>query len=118
MIETASIPNLVVERKSSGILLAKLSGNWRGQRGLPGVAAIRQALGEDPPVKSFEFDTAGLTGWDSRFVAFIAKCAESCHEREIEFSGQGLPDGVRRLLRLSHAAPKKLDAHAATANPS
>src|SRR5438876_1212998 len=71
MTETASIPNLAVERKSSGILLATLSGNWRGQRELPGLEVIRQALGEGPPVKSLEFDTAELVGWDSRFVAMI-----------------------------------------------
>src|SRR5438876_724331 len=118
MTETASIPNLAVERKSSGILLAKLSGNWRGQRELPGLEVIRQALGEGPPVKSLEFDTAELVGWDSRFVAFIGKCGELCHDRSIEFKDEGLPEGVRRLLRLSHAVPGKLDTRGAAAKPS
>ncbi len=118
MIETASIAHLVVERKSSGILVARLSGNWRGQRGLPDVAVIREALGEEPPVKSLGFDTAGLAGWDSRFVAFVGRCAELCHDRGIEFQGEGLPEGVRRLLRLSHAVPGKLDTRGAAAKPS
>ena len=118
MTETASIPNLVVERKSSGSLLAKLSGNWRGQGGLPGLEAVRQALAEGSSVKSLEFDVAALTGWDSRLVALISKCAELCHDRDMVFSGEGLPEGVRRLLRLSHAVSGKLDAHGAAAKPS
>jgi phospholipid/cholesterol/gamma-HCH transport system permease protein len=112
------VSNLVMERKSADLLLAQVSGNWRGQRGLPGVEIIRQALDESPPLKSLEFDTAGLTGWDSRFVAFIRNCAELCHDRGLEFRGDGLPEGVRRLLRLSRTVRGKLDAHHCRARSS
>src|SRR6266571_4833607 len=117
VIETAS-PNLVVEPKSSGILLAKLSGNWRAHRGLPTAGVIRQALSEETAATSLEFDVTALTGWDSRFVALIGKSAELCHERGTEFRDGGLPAGVRRLLRLSHAAPGKVDKQCPEAKSS
>jgi phospholipid/cholesterol/gamma-HCH transport system permease protein len=69
-------------------------------------------------VKSLEFDTAGLTGWDSRFVAFISQCADMVRGRDIEVQCDGLPEGVRRLLRLAHAVPDKADAHRAVVKAS
>ena len=118
MTTTACIPNLVVERASPGVLLARVSGNWRERATLPGVEPVRQVLREEPSVKSLEFDTAGLTGWDSRFVAFISQCADMVRGRDIEVQCDGLPEGVRRLLRLAHAVPDKADAHRAVVKAS
>ena len=111
MTETTSTPNLVIERTSPEVLLVRLSGNWRVRATGQGVEVIRQALNENLSVKSLAFDTAGLSGWDSRFVAFVSQCAEVGHERHLEVRGEGLPEGVRRLLRLAQAMPEKMDAH-------
>src|SRR5262249_5022570 len=51
-----------------------------------------------------------LTGWDSRFVAFINKCIAFCRDRNLDLRTDGLPQGVRRLLRLANAVPEKKDA--------
>src|SRR5208283_1260199 len=110
MTATASIPNLVVERPSPGVLLARVSGNWREGPTLPS-EVVRETLSKEPSVKSVEFDTAGLIGWDSRFVAFISQCAGMVRGRDIQLRYDGLPDGVRRLLRLAHAVPEKTDTH-------
>src|SRR4030095_13574575 len=64
-----------------------------------------------PGAKSLSFESANLSGWDSRFVAFIRSCSELCRSRQIEFRDGGLPEGVRRLLRLVEAVPEKKDAH-------
>jgi phospholipid/cholesterol/gamma-HCH transport system permease protein len=105
----ASLPNLVVERKSPGMLVARLSGNWREHCGLPTVEIVRQALSEDTAANSFEFDVTAMTAWDSRLVALVCKTAQLCHDRGMQFKDGGLPEGVRRLLRLSCAAPGKVD---------
>lgn len=118
MTETTSIPNLRVERPSSGVLLARVSGDWRERSTLPGPEVIRQALGQNPSVEILEFDTVGLNGWDSRFVAFISKCAEMARRGSIEMRDNGLPEGVRRLLRLAHAVPEKSDTHRTVAKAS
>src|SRR5208282_1012896 len=110
MTATASIPNLVVERPSPGVLLARVSGNWREGPTLPS-EVVRETLSKEPSVKSVEFDTAGLIGWDSRFVAFISQCAGMVRGRDIQLRYDGLPEGVRRLLRLAQAVPEKTDTH-------
>jgi phospholipid/cholesterol/gamma-HCH transport system permease protein len=75
------------------------------------VEVIRQSLSEDPLVKSLAFDTAGLTGWDSRFVAFVGQCTEIACGRDIQVRCEGLPEGVHRLLHLANLLPEKTDAH-------
>jgi phospholipid/cholesterol/gamma-HCH transport system permease protein len=107
--DALSIPNLVVERAAPGVLRLTVSGNWRGKSRLPGVEVIKQSLSKNNE-RVLEFDVAGLTGWDSRFVAFIHKCAALCRERNLQFGSDGLPEGVRRLLRLASAVPERTDA--------
>lgn len=118
MPEVASISNLMTERRSPDVLLVRVSGDWRQPTTQPSLESIQQALRDKPEVKSMEFDTAGLSGWDSRFVAFISKCAEIARRGEIEMRDNGLPEGVRRLLRLAHAVPEKMDTHGAATKAS
>jgi phospholipid/cholesterol/gamma-HCH transport system permease protein len=110
VIETASKPSLVVERTAPGALRVFLSGNWRVPSGLPGVEIIKQSLNESSAESSLEFDSTGLAGWDSRFVAFVNRCVALCRDRHWNFRSHGLPEGVRRLLQLANAVPEKKDA--------
>jgi phospholipid/cholesterol/gamma-HCH transport system permease protein len=107
--EPAAAPELAVEKKSSEVLLVKLSGNWRTASKLPDLEVVRQAMETGGP-KTIEFDTSGLKAWGSGLVAFISKCRELCDERQIEFQDAGLPEGVNGLLRLANAVPEKKDA--------
>jgi phospholipid/cholesterol/gamma-HCH transport system permease protein len=118
VIETAPNPNLLVERASPGVLRVRLSGNWRAKSTLPSVEIIRGSLSEGPAVSSLEFNVAQLTGWDSRFVAFIRNCGELCRTRNVEFRDGGFPEGVRRLLRLAQTVPERKDVRRATAKAS
>ena len=68
-------------------------------------------------MRSLEFDATNLTGWDSRFVAFIGRCARLCRDGGVEFRSEGLPEGVRRLLRLANAVPEKRDARVLASEP-
>src|SRR5262245_36574776 len=105
---SSSSPDLVVEPAESGVLLVHLSGNW-SEPAVPDSEVIRKTLREDPSVKALAFDTAGVSGWDSRFVALIGKCVRVGRERGIEVRCAGLPEGVRRLLRLANLLPEKKD---------
>ena len=111
MTATASLPTLVVERPKPGVLLVRLAGNWRARPAAPRLDEVRKALREDLSLKALEFDTAGLSGWDSRFVALVGKCTEICCGRNLEVRCGGLPEGVARLLRLAHLLPGRTDAH-------
>jgi phospholipid/cholesterol/gamma-HCH transport system permease protein len=103
--------DLVAERKEPDVLLAHFSGNWRQMSTPPDLEAFRQALIKDPPLRALEFDTTGLTGWDSRFVAFLGQCVEMASGRHIDVECAGVPEGVRRLLRLADVLPGKPDVH-------
>ncbi len=109
MSETAFSATLLAEPQAPGILVARLSGDWRQSSNLPGAGEIERALSEQPAVKCMEFDTASLTAWDSRFVAFVTKCAELCRQAGKEFRTEGLPKSVRGLLRLAREAPSQAD---------
>ena len=117
MTETASNPNLEVERTSPEVLRVSFSGNWRAPRRLPSVEIITQSLSQSTAERFLEFSVIGLTGWDSRFVAFINRCVALCRDRNMTFRGEGLPDGVRRLLRLANAVPEKKDARSSLPEP-
>ena len=109
MTEMTSNTNLIVEQKPPGVLLVRLSGNCREQNESPSLKVVREALEQTPGVTSLMFESASVTGWDSRSVAFIRNCAELCRARNVEFRDNGLPEGVRRLLRLSQAVPERKD---------
>jgi phospholipid/cholesterol/gamma-HCH transport system permease protein len=110
MLETNSPPQLTVHKQPTAVLVAKFSGNWRTQLALPGIEVIGQALAGDGEVKFLEFDSTALGDWGSRFVAFISKCYDLCKERQLEIRAEGLPEGVRALIRLANSVPESKDA--------
>ena len=110
MTATPSSASLVVDQESPGVLRVRLSGNGRELGIRASEMLVDEALSA-PGAKSLSFESANLSGWDSRFVAFIRGCSELCRSRQIEFRDGGLPEGVRRLLRLAEAVPEKKDAH-------
>jgi len=99
----------LVELRVPDALLIRISGKYHGQNQLQNATAIIAALERYPEVRSLSFDSTGLIGWDSRFVAFIRNCAELCQTRNIEIHDDGLPAGVRRLLRLALKVPERKD---------
>ena len=110
MSATVSSPSLLVERPSPDTLLIKLSGDIRGQSELLSIGVVRDVLDATTRARLLSFESAGVSALDSRFVAFIRKCDALCRTRNIELRDEGLPEGVRRLLRLAQAVPERTDA--------
>ncbi len=113
----ASSFNLVIEERASDALLVKLSGDSREQSEPLGIEVVREALDHAKGTKVLSFESAGVIGWDSRFVAFIRNCLELSRTRNVEFREEGLPEGVRRLLRLAQAVPERTDARQQSVKP-
>jgi phospholipid/cholesterol/gamma-HCH transport system permease protein len=90
--------------------LIKLSGDIRRQSELLSIGVVRDVLDPTTGARLLLFESAGVSAWDSRFVAFIRKCDELCRTRNVELRDEGLPEGVRRLLRLAKAVPERTDA--------
>src|SRR5258706_6973765 len=109
--------NLVVEEQAPDGLRVKLSGDCREQREPLGIGVVREALDQGKGIRVLSFESAGVIGWDSRFVAFIRKCAELCRTRNVAFRDEGLPEGARPLLRLAQAVPERTDARHGSVQP-
>jgi len=106
--------SLVVKTQAPATLLIKLTGNAGGDNNPLGIGVVRDALDQVTGIRLVSFESTGVTVWDSRFVAFIRKCAELCRKRNVELQDDGLPEGVRRLLRLAQAVPERTDARPKT----
>ena len=116
---TGSTPQLAARWKAPDTLLLTLVGDWRTDGVLPGIETIREELTKpETKGKKVEFDTAGMTGWGSRFVMLVAKSRELCQKTGATFVTDSLPDGVRRLIKLSEAVPEKKDVQRETTKPS
>jgi phospholipid/cholesterol/gamma-HCH transport system permease protein len=89
--------------------IVSLEGDWLVRHGLPDVEAVEKEL-KDGQAKALEFETAKLGRWDSGLVAFLVSCADLCNQLQIELKSDTLPEGVRKLIRLSQAVPEKEDA--------
>jgi phospholipid/cholesterol/gamma-HCH transport system permease protein len=97
---------LSMDRRSDGALVVHLAGPWLLQQTRPAPEELESAL--DPAqVGRVAFDAAGLAGWDSALVAFLARVLRTCRERGIDAERGGLPEGVRRLLALAEAVPER-----------
>ena len=116
---TGSGPNLKWQWKSSDTLVVTLTGDWRTDGSLPGLESVANELTKpDSKGKKLEFDTTGLTGWGSRFVTLAARSRELCRLHGVELVAESLPEGVRRLIRMSEAVPEKKDARREAAKQS
>jgi phospholipid/cholesterol/gamma-HCH transport system permease protein len=107
MTGTASSADLQVEQSSADVLLITTTGDWRDHLPSRGVEKVKQALADSPSIKAIAFDTSELSGWDTRFVAFVGECASLASKNHIELHDDGLPDGVRRLLHLAESVPER-----------
>ena len=109
--------HVVVEEPGPNVLRVKLSGDSRDQSAPLGLGIVREALDQMKGARALSFESAAVIGWDSRFVAFAQKCAELCRTRNVEFRDDGLPEGVRRLLKLAQAVPERTDARQQSVKP-
>ena len=90
-----------------------LSGSWTLRSATPGVASLARTAQPAAEAGPIRFDTAGLTGWDSTFVAAVLDLMAAAGSRPVDLSG--LPQGVQRLVALDTAVPERQGARRTTA---
>lgn len=110
---------------TDGVLTIRLQGDWSGPSdGISSASAailgaIENAAEQDRKVGAIvnvNLDGAELTDWDSRVLVAIAAASKLAERHNLDTNLQGLPDGIRGLLRLSQAVPprgerRSVDAH-------
>ena len=105
-----SQPKFEMEGPSSEeeALRVHLSGDWRvSQQSPPSSDEVLARLTSGTRPKRVAFDAEQVTAWDSSLLTFLRKILRQCAADEIAIEDEGLPRGVRRLLRLASAVPER-----------
>lgn len=97
-------------RSPGDILTVFLTGDWQLEQDIPSAEKVQEQLRADFDVKSIVFDSTLLTSWDSSLLIFLSEILKLPENRAIKIKQDGLPPGVRQLISLATAVPKKEDA--------
>lgn len=84
-----------------------LGGCWRMQGEHPETEPLLAEIAKETALRHIVFDTHRLTHWDASLLAFLLKLKGLAEQRSVAVNGDGLPEGVRNLLRLAAAVPEK-----------
>lgn len=91
-------------------LYIHLTGQWQMGQPVPKAADVRKQVQSDLTIKRIAFDATGLASWDSSILTFLIDILKWSAGKGWELDKEGLPDGIRQLLDLAAAVPKKEDA--------
>lgn len=92
------------------ILTVHLKGKWQMETDVPSTEAMLDQLDQHHSIKRIVFDAAELGLWDSSLLIFFFEISKPAAKKKIEVEKEGLPAGVRQLIDLATAVPKKEDA--------
>lgn len=85
-------------------------GDWRLETDIPPFETLIAQITDQKPVIGIGFDTTALGRWDSIYLAFLLKLRHYCQTENMPVNVEGLPEGARRILKLSLAVPERQGA--------
>ncbi len=100
-----SRPAEVIFQLDGDRLCLRLEGDWRLQAAHPEFAGFIMQLNQGAKISGVMFNSDELGHWDSALVSYLAGLVKLCRERQLGVDDTGLPDGIRRLLKLAFSAP-------------
>ena len=109
---------MLADPAAADTIRLRLSGSWRLTRPLPPVAELERQLEGQSGVRRILVEARDLAGWDSGLLMFLRRLDGFARDAGIETDASGLPEGVRRLLRLAAAVPERAGARRETARES
>jgi phospholipid/cholesterol/gamma-HCH transport system permease protein len=113
------IPDLLeLESLSDGKLLIKVSGAWTINKGLPSLDLLRERLDSRENVREIAFNTDHLSDWDTLLLTFLVRIINYAGDKEISVNRDGLPNGLRNLLKLALAVPEREGARRTASSES
>jgi phospholipid/cholesterol/gamma-HCH transport system permease protein len=114
--ETTSEPSsMSFDRTEGGTLLINLVGNWKLGEAQPSVDDIQWERITVSKIKKVAFNSEKLKEWDSSLLTFLIKLTDQCQKSGIAVANEGLPEGVKSLLKLASAVPERKGARKAAA---
>jgi len=102
-----SAARIALLRDHAGRVRLAIGGDWRLDGDLPDMDRIDAELLAEPGLEVIAFETSHLADWDSALVGYLANLAWRCREQGVEVQEDGLPEGIRALLRLASAVPER-----------
>ena len=109
---------LNLERLPGEILAIHLAGKWQLGKDVPSTESVQTELTARPGAKGIVFNTDRLSSWDSSILTFLVDVMKLCAKEGIQIERDGLPAGVRQLIDLATAVPKKEDAQKSVVHES
>jgi len=98
---------LSMSSSPEGFRILRLTGDWKIETRFPSIEEVEKGLPGGVRTKRLGFDANDLKSWDSSLLVFLVKVKRLCDDRGIELDLEGLPPGVRRLIKLVKAAPDR-----------
>lgn len=98
---------LSMSSSPEGFRILRLTGDWKIETRFPSIEEVEKGLPAGVRTKRLGFDANDLKSWDSSLLVFLVKVKRLCDDRGIELDLEGLPPGVRRLIKLAKAAPDR-----------
>jgi phospholipid/cholesterol/gamma-HCH transport system permease protein len=86
---------------ADGALRVRLGGEWLLTGARPGTDEVLAAIAARPA--RVELEAAGLARWDSALVTRLVAIRRAAESAGVPVTETGLPEGLRRLLRLAFA---------------
>ncbi len=102
--------NARIERAGAEIVRVRLDGVWTLGGSSPDSREVVDYLREANDVRKIEFESDGLDRWDTVLPAYLSEVIRFGQEAGIEIDKEGLPEGVRKLIRLASEVPERSGA--------
>jgi len=81
-----------------------LSGEWTTLNQVPSHDKVIDEL-NNKNCRVIKFDSSDLGKWDSGLLVFLLSINSFAEKEKIKFDDHGLPEGVRKLVKLANAVP-------------
>jgi phospholipid/cholesterol/gamma-HCH transport system permease protein len=101
--------NIQIDRTAPEILSVRLSGQWILDEGFASSSEIEKTIESTPGLNRLEFDGEAITAWDSGLLVFLRNITNYCKKNNIDVDYTRIPNGAKKLLKLSTAVPVKED---------
>jgi phospholipid/cholesterol/gamma-HCH transport system permease protein len=110
-IKNETRPTLSIKKISEDILEVVLTGNWSIEGETPSVDIVLDFIEKTGGIHRVVFNSDLLLGWDSSLLSLVLEIHKRCKGgQHLVMELEGLPHGVKRLVQLATAVPKKEDA--------
>ncbi|KUG29491.1 abc-type transport system [hydrocarbon metagenome] len=96
--------------RDGGVVRVALAGDWRMGATIPDVQAVATALQGAAKPSGVAFESSGVSGWDSRLLAFCLRIMRLAEAAGVTVDTSGLPEGAGSLVDLAVKVPERKGA--------